>query len=414
MRIGSLGVGGVMSPGVLTTTESIDNGSMVTRGKVRRGGGGGGGRSGGGGGYISSDDDEQDAEFPRKNIDFIELSSDEGEAEPAPRSYGYLPIRIGRKPHKEKLFGINTDASTEANAPQNAEALGPSTETSHKGKGKAKEVEVTGESKSYKGMWQDSDGTDSEVKVKPEPISSDDEGAAREQVGIAAPIKNEHSPERERKPKAPSNTAVPSFQTDEERQEWERIQYNLIGMRKELGPGDDAMQPDVSGDVAMIDAAANASKPSVRDDHTYLFQLPPIMPELLLTGSNSKVKQEPPPDAAPAPTTIKKEPTSAAAAAASEDFSDPRASSNTGARFTSGRVGKLRVHASGRTTLDWGGTSYEIGPGNPSSFLQEVVSLEVVPEERRVVPEDAGEAYSYGRIKEKFVVVPNFGALLGG
>ncbi|OAG02772.1 uncharacterized protein CC84DRAFT_1166579 [Paraphaeosphaeria sporulosa] len=363
----------------------------------------------------SDDDDEQNAEFPRKNIDFIELSSDEGEAEPVPRSHGHLPIRIGRKPHKEKLFGINTDASTEANAPQNAEVSGPSTETSHKGKGKAKEVEVTGESKSYKGMWQDSDGTDGEVKVKPEPISSDDEGAAREQVGIAAPIKNEHSPERERKPKVPSDTAIPSFQTDEERQEWERIQYNLIGMRKELGPGDDAMQPDVEGDVAMIDAAANASKPSVRDDHTYLFQLPPIMPELLLPGNHSKIKQEPPTDAAAAtapgqpPTTIKKEPTAAA-----EDFSDPRASSGTGARFASGRVGKMRVHASGRTTLDWGGTSYEIGPGNPSSFLQEVVSLEVVPEERRVVPEDAGEAYSYGRIKEKFVVVPDFGALLGG
>lgn len=337
------------------------------------------------------------------------MSSDEGETEPVPRSHGHLPIRIGRKPHKEKLFGINTDASTEANASQNAEASGQSAETSHKGKGKAKEVEVTGESKSYKGMWQDSDGTDGEVKVKSEPISSDDEGASREQVGIAAPIKNEHSPERERKPKVPNN-ATPSFQTDEERQEWERIQYNLIGMRKELGPGDDDMQPDVSGDVTMIDAAANASKPSVRDDHTYLFQLPPIMPELLAPG-HSKIKQEPPDVAPAAPSApgqppLKKEPT--------EEFSDPRASTATGVRFASGRVGKMRVHASGRTTLDWGGTSYEIGPGNPSSFLQEVVSLEVVPESARVVPEDAGEAYSYGRIKEKFVVVPDFGALLGG
>ncbi|KAF2438340.1 hypothetical protein P171DRAFT_436840 [Karstenula rhodostoma CBS 690.94] len=316
----------------------------------------------------SDDDDEQNAEFPRKNVDFIELSSDEGEAEPEPRSHGHLPIRIGRKPHKEKLFGINTDASTEANAAQHAEASGPSIEASHKGKGKAKEVEVTGESKSYKGMWQDSDGTDGEVKVKPEPISSDDEGASREQVGIAAPIKNEHSPERERKHKVPSS-ATPSFQTDEERQEYERIQYNLIGMRQELGPPDDdaAAQPDASGDIPMIDAAANASKPSVRDDHTYLFQLPPIMPELL-GPTNSKIKQEPS-DAAPAPATapipgqpaIKKETT--------EEFSDPRANTSVGARFASGRVGKMRVHASGRTTLDWGGTSYEIGPGNPSSFV---------------------------------------------
>lgn len=285
-------------------------------------------------------------------------------------------------------------------------------------------MEITGESKSYKGVWQDSDGTDGDVNIKPEPISSDDEGASRERVGIAAPIKTEHSPERERKPKV-HGKAIPSFQTDEERQEWERIQYNLIGMRKELGPPeDDVPAVDASGDTSMIDAVANASKPSVRDDHTYLFQLPPIMPELLVPGQ-TKIKQEPSdthptPTSAPPPpshpsntqptptpssTTIKKEPT--------DDFSDPRAHTSSSTRFASGRVGKLRVHASGRTTLDWGGTHYEVGPGNPASFLQEVVSLEVVAEEKRVVPEDAGEAYSYGRVKERFVVTPDWGALLG-
>ncbi|KAJ4356814.1 uncharacterized protein N0V89_004851 [Didymosphaeria variabile] len=310
---------------------------------------------GGGGGYMSSDDDdEQNAEFPRKNIDFIELSSDENEEEPAPRSHGHLPIRIGRKPHKEKTFGINTDASTEANAPQQAQASsGPATEGSHKGKGKAKEVEITGESKSYKGVWQDSDGTDGEAKVKPEPISSDDEGASREQVGIAAPIKTEHSPERERKPKVHS-TAIPSFQTDEERQEWERIQYNLIGMRKELGPPEDEQQPDPSGDVPMLDAVANASKPSVRDDHTYLFQLPPIMPELLLPGQQHlKIKQEPS-DAQPAPAAAPPHPASPPSKRTNRRLLRPRADTSTGARFASGRVGKMRVHASGRTTLDWG------------------------------------------------------------
>jgi hypothetical protein len=40
MWIASLGVGGrlgVMSPGVLTTTESMDKGSMATRGETRTG-----------------------------------------------------------------------------------------------------------------------------------------------------------------------------------------------------------------------------------------------------------------------------------------------------------------------------------------------------------------------------------------
>ncbi|KAF1968195.1 hypothetical protein BU23DRAFT_558734 [Bimuria novae-zelandiae CBS 107.79] len=364
------------------------------------------------GGHMSSDDEDQDAEFPRKNIDFIELSSDENEPEPAPRVQAHLPIRIGRKPHKTKEFGINTDASIDASMPPADATSGSAAETSHKGKGKAKDLEITGERKSYVGMWQDSD-SGGDANVKAEPISSDDESAQREQVGISdAPVKVEQSPERERKPKVLSKT-IPNFQTEEERQEWERIQYNLVGMRTELGPPEEVVEAvDASGDVSMIDAVANASKPSARDDHTYLFQLPPIMPELLEPGQ-AKIKKE--------PSDTQPEPAGAAAPPAAngqpvikkeDEFSDPRGNTGTGARFASGRVGKLRVHKSGRTTLDWGGTSYEVGPGNPSSFLQEVVSLETIPENKRVVPEDAGEALSFGRIKEKFVVTPNFSQLL--
>lgn len=368
------------------------------------------------GGYVSSDDDDQDPEFPRKNIDFIELSSDENEPEPASRMHANLPIRIGRKPHKTKEFGINTDASTDvsAGAAQPAEASGASASgATHKGKGKAKEVEFTGIIKKYKGMWQDSDsGGDSSVKA--EPISSDDEGSQREQVGIDnATVKAEGSPERERKSKG-NNKSMPSFQTDEERQEWERIQYNLVGMRKELGPPEEEMQTfDESGDVNMIDPVANASKPSVRDDHTYLFQLPPIMPDLLEPGQR-KIKEEPS-EPAPAPASAAAGPANGQPAVKKEEeFTDPLGDRGSGARFASGRVGKMRVHKSGRTFLDWGGISFEVGPGNPASFLQEVVSLDMIPEDKRVVPEDAGEALSFGRIKEKFVVTPNFDQLLGG
>lgn len=73
----------------------------------------------------------------------------------------------------------------------------------------------------------------------------------------------------------------------------------------------------------------------------------------------------------------------------------------------------MRVHESGRTTLDWGGTSYELTPGNKASFLQEVASLNMRPENERAAPEDAGEAISLGRVKGKFVVVPNWGEMLG-
>lgn len=361
------------------------------------------------------DDDDEDAEFPRKNIDFIELSSDENEAESAPRSHGNMPVRIGRKPHKKKEFGINTDASTDVSTsattmPTDA-AKGSrwsATDASHKGKGIAKEVEITGMSKKYKGMWQDSE-SGGDDKIKTEFMSSDDEAATREQVGIdTASVKVEQSPERERKPKLPSN-AMPSFQTEEERQEWERIQFNLLAIKDELGTVEATMAED--GDTNMSDVVEMGSKASVRDGHTYLFQLPPTMPELLEPGQS---KPKPKPEASEAqPPPLQAAANGEAAIKMEEEFSDPRANKGTGPRFASGRVGKLRVHKSGRTTLDWGGISFEVGPGIPASFLQEVVSLEVIPADKRVVPEDAGEALSFGRIKEKFVVTPNWEQLLG-
>jgi DNA-directed RNA polymerase III subunit RPC4 len=108
--------------------------------------------------------------------------------------------------------------------------------------------------------------------------------------------------------------------------------------------------------------------------------------------------------------TVKKE---ASKVKVEEGFSDTAAKPVQGPRFASGFVGKLRVRQSGRTTLDWGGTSYELAPGNKASFLQEVVSIHVVPEKDRVVPEDAGEAVSFGRVKGKFVVTPDWSEMLG-
>jgi DNA-directed RNA polymerase III subunit RPC4 len=81
--------------------------------------------------------------------------------------------------------------------------------------------------------------------------------------------------------------------------------------------------------------------------------------------------------------------------------------------FASGCVGRMRVRQSGRTTMDWGGTSYELNPGNKVSFLQEVCKMSVTPEQDRVMPEDAGEATSFGRVKGKFVVVPDWSLMLG-
>jgi DNA-directed RNA polymerase III subunit RPC4 len=411
--------------------ERIKNEDGSYAGSSRSGGGGGGGAymKREDGGSVSSDS-EDDVNLPRKDIDLIEISSDEeenkGTSAPTQRaSRTALPVRIGRKEHQERTFGINTEASSETSAKilEQAESSGQSLaaaasdQASRKSKAKSKDVEITGSRKQFKGVWHDSE--DSDVAVKTEPTSDDENMADAQRVGLpdapAQPAEKQEpqSPDAERKPKIKRKSiAEPILQTDEDRAEWMRFQSNLRHIRAELGP-EETPQPDGSGDVAMADAGSVEKKPTVRDNNVYLFQIPPLMPEV----EPPSVKKEPS-DALPVPPPVQ----GAGAGASKVDakikveegsFSDPAAKTKEGVRFGSGLVGKLRVHASGRTTLDWGGTSFELTPGNKVNFLQEVASIEVRPENQRAAPEDAGDAISLGRVKGKFVVVPNWDEMLG-
>lgn len=397
-------------------------------GPSRSGGYGGGGGGGSSsikreyGGVVESSEDEEDQEFPRRDIDFIEISDDEDGAEANERpSRSALPIRITRKEHQEKALALNTEASAETAPKDTAEASGTvgrksggerSGQSSRKGKGKASDVEVTGVRKPFKGVWQDTD--DSDVQVKTEHTSDDEQMPDAEQVGLDAdqtgtPQKEEpQSPTAERKAKGRAKSiAEPVLQTDEDRAEWSRFLENRKHIRAELGP-EDTPAVDATGDTTMADGAAPVPKPTVRDNNVYLFQIPPLMPELLEPGVKKETSDIA--EASASAPSVKKE---AVKIKVEEGFSDPAAKPAQGPQFASGLVGKLRVRQSGRTTLDWGGTSYELAPGNKASFLQEVVSIHVVPEKDRVVPEDAGEAVSFGRVKGKFVVTPDWGEMLG-
>jgi DNA-directed RNA polymerase III subunit RPC4 len=284
---------------------------------------------------------------------------------------------------------------------------------STKGKGKAKEADGTSSKKPFKGVWQDSDELVSPVKT--EENSEDEQTESAEQIGIVerpdqTADPQEAPPGAESKFKKIKGITEPVLQTDEDRAEWARFQSNMSHIRAELGQDLSVTVDDASGDVNMADGASNAKKATVRDNNVYLFQIPPLMPELVSTS----IKKEPadasgplaaPPPAVPGKPEVKIK--------VEEGFTDASATGQEAPKFVSGAVGKLRVRQSGRTTLDWGGTSYELTPGNKTSFLQEVVSIHVVPEKDRVVPEDAGEAVSFGRVKGKFVVVPDWGEMLG-
>ena len=382
------------------------------------GGGGSGGTSGGGGGgfggtYVKRDNDEsesededvENAEFPRKDIDYIEISSDEREAPPADRPQrATLPVRIGRKDHnkpKEKNKEPDGDGTPAHAGKSEVTDEKPTMEglkqPSGKTKGKAKEVVSTLAKKPFKGVWQDPED-DAELDL--------DDAV---QVGIRdAPqhISNQ-DPSRDsaRRMKRPvKGFATPVLQTVEDTQEWARFQNNLTHIRAELGPEDTpAVEP--SGDVNMVDAAAGiAKKPTVRDNNVYLFQIPPCMPEVHLPSvkEGSADAENESVLAPPAKPEVKIK--------VEEGFSE--ASTRAVSTFASGCVGRVRVRQSGRTTLDWGGTSFELNPGNKVSFLSELCRLHVTPEQVRVAPEDAGEATSFGRVKGKFVVVPDWNLML--
>lgn len=425
------------------TTFGSGSGSRAVRVNNEDGGGysGGSGRSGGGGssikredgGYQSSSEEEDDKEFPRKDIDTIEISSDENEDSVAPiqRHRATLPVRIGRKEHQERAFGINTDASTEASAKilehkdgsSQAPGADATSQTSRKGKGKAKDMEIIGERKPFRGVWQDADEAD--ITVKTESVSDDETMLDAEEIESAGTLDGEAkkqeppSPDAERKSKPKPKTMIePILQTDEDRAEWARFQTNLQHIRAELGPEDESpANADGSDNTQAAESTPTIGalkKPSVRDNNAYLFQIPPSIPEPLPPF----IKKEP---SSPTATTTTKPAPQASSTSNSGpkikleegSFSDPAPLHSDGPQLASGFVGKLRVHQSGKTTLNWGGTSFELTPGQKVSFLQEGGTLNVVNEKERVVPEDAGESISCGRVKGKFVVVPDWAAMLG-
>lgn len=435
------------------------------------------------GGYISSDDDAGD-EGPRQDIDIIDISDDDNQGP----TRTMVPIRVSRVEHKEREKPVSTEvrpSDTAANPVIDVDKIPTNRRTSsptatRKNKPRGKDVQTINPHRKWKGAWSDSEDSEADGQIKSEPSDH----AALPHV----PIKESSSPESKRKSaKArPENHALPTEAppglTMEERREWERHHLDLELLREELGhlsiPPPE-LEPVVNtegatvptganGDVAMGDAAAE-EQPAVDDrrkDRVYLFQFPPILPTLTISSGPGGVKKEAPPSpelsrrakpnlAGPstsintedAPINLDDIPdildTPAATGATANSKENPLKVEDGGAHVPtsagqstyrdvpSGFVGKLRVHASGRTFLDWGGTSMQIGMGTDVQFLQDVmVTRFFEPEEKledmagKSGPKDmkkeveepkgpGGEALGLGQIRGKFVVTPDWEEIVG-
>lgn len=341
----------------------------------------------GDGGYASSDADDISG-VPRKDIDTIEISSDENDAAPTRGRIPSMlpPVRVGRREHVDRVIGINTDASSETAARllQQADAAGTEIKAEWddielpkgKGKGKAKDVEITGVREPYKGMWQEID--EPQHNIKSEPMSDDED----EDMPDAEPIRraetNSDTEEKKRKIRARS-ALEPALQTEEDRAEHSRLLAHRTAVRVELGPEEEMVE--------------------VRDASSYLFQFPPSMPNVRLQDADIKAEAKPAPPA-----------TNATRGKITGEKRKEK--KQTGLQLAPGRVGTISVRKSGRATLYWGEASYDVIPGQPATFLQEAALLETDPPQTSTSAGARGNTYALGPIKGKFVVKPRWDKMI--
>ncbi|KAK3712005.1 hypothetical protein LTR37_009317 [Vermiconidia calcicola] len=366
------------------------------------------------GGDISSDEEDAEKGLRRMNVEdlaVIDITQDDDEYD------AFAPVRVARIAHKERSLGINAEGATNQDGTITVDANDvAAVNAAEKGKGKQKatgDVKIIGEHKLFQAVYSDSED-DADVKPDPEGEPETDTGSSPPgpgpQLQSDFPAGPPSSPETRAKGKekikaralSPLPSGMPEYQTREEVEEWERYQNDLKIVRAELGPN---TSTDSDGDAVMD---AEKSGEDKRADKVYLFQFPPVLPDLqtitvkpdpeTANGDTDVMNIDPQPNNQAKPITV-----------SDNTASDIRQQPN----LPSGAVGKLKVHASGRVTLDWGGTALSLAMGTEASFLQDVMlaSLPDRKDDGRV--EGEGMAVSMGQVKGKFVVTPDWGAILG-
>lgn len=457
------------------------------------GGGGGGGSSGGGysgggikrepgmagdfsggvrtlktedGGYISSDDEDADPTMPKQDIDQMQVIDLTGDEAHSKRKDAFAPVRLTRVPHQDRTVGLSAEDALAVDSSDSAEL--PPTEKK-RGKQREKDLEITGSKHNIRPAAYSSSDTENEPQIKPEP--TDDEHQTRPTTPI--PIEGDgmttipmqdppSSPETKRKAKQKIKAIAdsmnsgdesdiplpdpPRFQTQAELDEWKRHYKDLKDVRNELGRQlpKGYIPPSGDGDISVAAATGMSSlslekaktQELTRSEHVYLFQFPPVLPSLI-------------------PISVKPDPEEPAPAENGEDAMEvdpkPKPSETNPSQLKpsplhlpSGHAGKLRIHKSGKATLDWGGTPYILSMGADATFLQNVLIAQIpetkpVPdapgdareaaeiaarvkkeeEERERVrgdggwegEEEIGVAMGMGQVRGKFVAVPDWGEI---
>ncbi|OJD21982.1 hypothetical protein ACJ73_06674 [Blastomyces percursus] len=366
---------------------------------------------------------------------------------------GLRPVRVERQEHQERSIGIDTDASLER-----------SVELRRQAKAKAKEKQGGDESLFVQDSEEEVDGSsESEsdevvevttervignksyggIQIKEEPTDDGDvlmtdfipqamdDSPATPDAGPTTPAVP--------KPKTKTKRVIiqdprSKLQTEEERQEYDRHEEDIEHIKQALGtitthdkPAEGAEGAEQEDETKAVEAPRDE-----RSGRLFLIQFPPMTPNLIPPPlAADEMDQEVVETGAHAPTqqpsnpAIKREPTDELTVPRPTVTSDRNAASSrlitaTHSTLPPGRVGKLNIHRSGRATIDWGGISFELTKGSDVEFLQDAI----VASEDKPQTTEAGEAqpkveseekrvWAMSQVSGKFVVTPDWGALLG-
>ncbi|RTE76160.1 hypothetical protein BHE90_009396 [Fusarium euwallaceae] len=374
------------------------------------GGGGGGGNFGGGGfgrgfkseskpGFAQADGSR--FREARINADKLHVHTPEEELDSedeammnvlSTRAPSVLPMGIYRKEHKEEGVVVATTAELEAaeNA-QNAPAATSEEESlwvdDDAGAGEAQTADQGEE-----GTW-----TESKPTIKKEP--GDD----------SIDMDIEVQPTEEKKPSEEAPAAKPkSKKATAQELEDKFVDLDLALLRSELGSIEITEGEGEDGKKAA---------PSNKDGRLYLFRFPPIMPPLKQVTQPkpvSKVKPEPteanvlestPAAADGNPVDLTLEDLVSSGLNNGADDPENKHGFMPSLMTQGGMIGQLKVHKSGRTTLDWGGLLLDMGSSPDPGFLTTAVIVEENDEKPRpgVV---GGESFGMGKIMGRFGLAP--------
>ena len=312
--------------------------------------------------YLSSEDDAD--EGARRDIEHIWISSDEE---------AVLSRPMGKQ--KEKSSVRHGTALRPLRAPRDSRVEGEA---------------LSARNRIITGLAGTETGLVGEDAIRGR--SAKDDGAVDPSDKMLPPFTGDIDRKASKRKGARLKDAIGATETAEEHAE--RLRYNeevrkLVGELDQHMPTTDteAPQPHKTADF--------------HDRRLYLFQFPPLTPVLADPAEEIEVKQEPEGEAQPVPLSSDKTPgvvvkKEEGAEETKKKKSDVLTADNM--QLPSGLAGTLRVHKSGKVTMDWGGTDLEVRYGTEVDFLQDVVMTD----------EAEQVAWALGQVEKKMVCIPNW------